>query len=370
MGVGSFLERADRFIAYGNQAEDQRVLLRECVADGGGDALEALRAMAQDMYGGATFNSEIKAPAAFALLTFGDRGLRALREIAERGPTSKNVSLCLGNLAAAAASAMPPLPFTNDNVLKEAVQRALNQAGFAERARAQLREYVLGIVDESDAISAIGAELLGGRWLVSLGIAAELFGALAARRLAVGPATVLAFRALIGSRPDDEPALHAFFEHHSQLLEPSAAEVWSKPDFSGTHEPDFVVRRMDDSYLVVEIETPSKALMTSANQLSAQATHAIAQVTAYRSFLVERFPLARSHFPRFSEPDCLVVIGLESTLSSDQRNALGRDNRSRTRLQVVGFDWIAARAEALFRNVVEPKMTTRSLTARGESLSE
>jgi hypothetical protein len=322
MSVGSFVERANRFIACGPNAEDQGILLRDCVADGGAAALEAVQRMAQHMYGGETFNFQVKAPAAFALLAFGEHGLRALRDIAEREATSKNISLCLSNLASAAANAMPFLTFSNDEVLKQAVQQVLEQRGFSEAARAQLREYVLGIVDESDAISAVGTQLSRAGWGEHPGVAAELFGALAARRLTVSPATVRGFRDLISSRPNDESAFHGFFERHPQLLEPSAAEVWSKPDLSGAREPDFVVRRMDDSYLVVEIETPAKPLMTAANQLSAQATQAIAQATAYRSFLLERFPLARSHFPRFSDPDCLVVIGQEAVLSVDQREAL------------------------------------------------
>ena len=359
--MDSYSDRARRFIERGNQAEDQLVLLRECVADQGDSALRAVLSMAEDMYGGQTFNFLIKAPAAFALLAFGARGLCALREMAERSPTSKNVSLCLANLAAVAAGSLPFMSFTTDEPLIRGVSLAVAQQENRDMARAELRDYVLGIADESDAISAVGTQLSRTGWGEAAGVAAELFGALAARNLVVSPGTLRAYENLMQSAPDNEPAFHDFFERHPQLLEPTVADVWSKPNLSGARQPDFVIRRMDDSYLIIEIESPGKPLMTNANQLSALATQAIAQATGYRAFLIERYPLARDHFPRFTDPDCLVVIGSEATLTAEQRNALQLDNRSRANLRVVGFDWIASRAHTIFRNVVEDKVTLKKI---------
>ncbi len=61
-----------------------------------------------------------------------------------------------------------------------------------------------------------------------------------------------------------------------------AIKVWSQPDFHGAFEPDFVIQRVDGSYLIVEIETPCKTLVTNGNQLSAQVTAAEKQATDYR----------------------------------------------------------------------------------------
>lgn len=356
----TLVERAQKFVQTGG---DQYAVLRDCIADGGAGALVATQMLAEDMYDGITFNYELKAPAAFALVVFGAPGLRALVESAIRTPSSKNVSLCLSILAAIAAGSTPRVEsFAHDDDIKAAVEKTLQSQGLAELARSYLRDYVLGIQDEFDAVSAIGTQLSRAGWSADdSGLVGELFAALAARRLATGPATIRAFEQLIQASPDDEPTFHTFFERHPQLLDPTAAEVWSRPDIVGAREPDFVLRRTDDSYLVVEIETPGKLLMTEANQLSAAATQAIAQATNYRSFLLERFQLAAAHFPRFSEPECLVVIGTEGNLSPDQRAALARDNRSRVGLRVVGYDWITRRAMAISRNVVEPRLTAQSI---------
>ena len=49
----------------------------------------------EDMYGGMTFNFELKAPAAWELACWGEQGLDQLVAATLKAPTSKNVSLCL-----------------------------------------------------------------------------------------------------------------------------------------------------------------------------------------------------------------------------------------------------------------------------------
>jgi hypothetical protein len=356
----TLLERASQFVETGGESE--LALLQDCVRDGGLQALAAVQLIAEHMYGGVTFNFEMKAPAAYCLITFGDDGLDALLELAERSPTSKNVSLCLNILGSIAAGMLPTLldSFLSDTWLRDRVAEAAVRPGIREAGRTRLRTYVLSIKEEADAVSAVGSQL---SFDLSPGaaVAGELFSALAIRRLAIGRPTLEEYEQLISRSPDDEPAFQLFFEHHPQLLDPMAAVVWPHPGLAGVRIPDFIVRRTDDSYVVVEIETPGKAIVTDADQLSAHATQAIAQAADYRSFLVQRFPTAAAHFPHFSEPDCLVVIGLEGQLSDSQRAALARDNRSRTALRVVGFDWITRRAEAVARNVIEAPITVESL---------
>jgi hypothetical protein len=65
---------------------------------------------------------------------------------------------------------------------------------------------------------------------------------------------------LLEQKPEDEPSLHAFFERYPQMLDPMAVQVWSKPDFHGYKEPDFLIRRSDNSYLIIEIENAEKSI--------------------------------------------------------------------------------------------------------------
>jgi hypothetical protein len=114
-----------------------------------------------------------------------------------------------------------------------------------------------------------------------------------------------------------------------------------------------VVQRADGTYLVVEIECPRKPLVTSGGHLSADVTHAEQQVTDYRKYLLQRFPDAEKHFPRFQEPDCLVVIGIERDLSREQKQVLQDANRHRNHLRIVGFDWLLDRSKTIAANVTQ-----------------
>jgi hypothetical protein len=69
----------------------------------------------------------------------------------------------------------------------------------------------------------------------------------------------------------------------------------------------------------------------------------VSQATEYKRF-IERLPNVQVYFPDIDELVCLVVIGLERNLNSEQIQALRNDNRQRHALKIVGFDWLAKRA--------------------------
>lgn len=176
--------------------------------------------------------------------------------------------------------------------------------------------------------------------------AKALFTALAARWTAVSAPTLAAYDYLIGTQPGDEPAFQVFLNLHPHLIDPFAVEVWPEPDLFGFQAPDYIVRRADNTYLVVEIECPSKQLVTQAGQVGADVTHAVAQVTGYERYLMTKHADLRIAFPDWELPDLLVVCGLEGPMSPGQRIAL-RDYNRRSGVRVVGFDWLAARARAV-----------------------
>ncbi len=353
--------RADQFIKSGHPSELNSLLL-DCVNSKSLEGLVAVKRLARDMYGGISLNLQLKAPAAYCLLAWRGEGLKALVDNALEENTSKNFSLAFRLLASLITGSSSPriISFIEEPTLLQAVEDAVGDwADLAVLAQQRLNELVMNIGDDDDAALFAGISLMGLS-ITDSSAAKHLTLALSLRWISVGPSILRAYEQLLSEQASNEPAFQAFFERNPLFLDPMAFHVWTQPDFHGQKEPDFVIQRADNSYVVVEIEVPSKRLMTKGNQLSADATHAITQVLEYRSFLVERFSDASMTFPNFSVPTGLVVIGLERSLNSEQLSALRRENESRHGITVVGFDTLAAKAEAISRNMMYGKLSVHS----------
>ena len=80
------IERARQFIEEGD-ADEFWALLLDCVANRNAEGMLAVKLLAGDMYGGMTFNWELKAPAAYCLLAWREDGLKALVENAVEEPS-------------------------------------------------------------------------------------------------------------------------------------------------------------------------------------------------------------------------------------------------------------------------------------------
>ena len=353
----TLIERAHEFVS--RPAPDKlEHLLHDCVSADTLDGLAAVQLLAEDMYGGITFNFELKRPAAWCLVAWREQGLQALLEMAQRTQTSKNYSLAFQILSTLSARQRLSAFCLNDHLRSLIEAHVTDWDEIFTVARIKLNVLALSIPSDDDAAlyAAIPMQSLS---FTKPPAVRPLFMAMCARWLSVGPGTLSEYQDLLNDHPKDEPAFHSFFEDHSQLLDPMVLEVWSKPDLHGEAEPDFVIRRIDGTYLVVEIETPAKILVTKNAQLSANATQAVAQALNYQEFLIHRSTYAANTFPQFQPPDCLVVIGLQQPLNRRQQRALRLQNRSHAGLQIVGFDWLEERARTLARNVVENPINAR-----------
>ena len=349
----TLIDRAKRYLQP-NPQESQLTLLKDCIKANNAEALRAVQIMYEDMYGGATFNWGEKAPAAYTLIRWGEIGLETLVESVQRISTPKNWSLIIQILASLAAEEQVPqiyIEIRDKELISLILGSVTEWRALYKKAHKLLHDFILSFDNEDDLCLAVGSQIMTASFR-GLSATKELFAAMASRWIAVNKTVLLEYDSLIRNYPGDEPKFQNFFVKHPQLLDPIALEVWPEPNLHGSKYPDFIVRRKDDTYLIIEIECPSKLLITSANQLSADATHAAMQAIDYAAFLVERYPEAQKHFPNFRSPDCLVIIGTESQLSPEQNRILNLENQHRRGVAIVGFDWIAKRAEAVANNTV------------------
>lgn len=321
-------------------------LLKAAILDGGLGARDRVQTVARD-----ADDLFVMFPAYAALMAWGAEGMRLIVENALTHHTVKSKSAALTLLSIASVDGAVSLPVSMAMIpgsLQHVANEKVDARGLRSDASHALRTLILSLPTD-DLMIPLSQSVMH---LMDRQDAVEtLVTALSAKWLRFGPPALDQYRRLIAESPDDEPAFQAFFCRYPQLLDPMAVQIWSQPDLHGALEPDFVVRRADDSYLVVEIECPGKLLMTKGAQLSGEATHAEKQAVEYESFLSERVQEARTHFPRYRRADCLVIIGTEANLDGTQSEALERANQRRQNIRIAGFDWLEARARTLIENV-------------------
>lgn len=326
--------------------QKMRDQLLEAVEDGGNKALDELVLLAM-----ASSEIEEFVAAFIALSGWGERGFRAIVDIAlKRGRVAPKTTafMMLSNIAVVGRVWRGILGHQTGD-LPNLIDRKLAQMPASLLANKALNALIMELPTD-DLFSPLSNAMM----FLSIGdahVADGLMAALSTRWFRFGPAAVDEFERLVADKADDEPSFQAFLCSHPQLLDPMAVQVWSQPNFHGGFEPDFVIKRADNSYLVVEIECPSKMLMTKSGQLSSQAIHAEKQALDYEDFLSQRVLEARNHFPDFNRAECLVVIGLEAKLSEPQRRGLQMANTKRQDVRIVGFDWLLNRAMAVIDNV-------------------
>ncbi len=181
-----------------------------------------------------------------------------------------------------------------------------------------------------------------------------LLAGLSLRVFQTGKGHITPFENLINSSEALEAVFQKYLVEHPFILEPFFSEVWPLVRLGESLVADFVVKRLDGSLIVVEIERPSTPLFTQYPQLASPATYAITQALAYRDWILRNHLYSKERFGGFGEVQALAVVGLEHRLSREQRNQLRIENESRGGIvRIVGFDWLADRAKTVARNSMQ-----------------
>lgn len=115
---------------------------------------------------------------------------------------------------------------------------------------------------------------------------------------------------------------------------------------------DYVLRRRDDRYLVVEIERPSTKLFTNAGEFSAAFTHAYGQILGFQAWVTDNLAYAQSKMPGISDPKGILVIGMRSRLAPDEQRKLRFWNAMHEHYALtLCFDDLSAQAQTLSDNL-------------------
>lgn len=128
--------------------------------------------------------------------------------------------------------------------------------------------------------------------------------------------------ALLEAEGSNEEAIHQFLyrpENHF-FLDTDHVEVRSKVPF-GDYISDFVVRRSDQTYKLIEIEPATKRIFTtSRSEPTAHFNHARQQVLDWQDYVREHVAHVRDvqHLPGIHEPPGMVLMGRSSDIDSEK----------------------------------------------------
>lgn len=162
------------------------------------------------------------------------------------------------------------------------------------------------------------------------------------------------FAILLDSAPTREEELHQFLVQHPILLDPLASEVRSKHELGNDFVTDFVIQRLNDEYILVEIEKSTDRLFTQSGRVHSQLTDALSQIRDFQAWIHDNIAYARTKLPGIRRPEALVVIGRASQLNSNDRVRLDEENFSRRgHVRIVTFDDLLEQARTVYRNLLQ-----------------
>lgn len=159
------------------------------------------------------------------------------------------------------------------------------------------------------------------------------------------------FESLINAHRNEE-TYQEFLKNNPSLIDPLAFDVFNKVRLGIEHTTDFVIRRLDDEYILVEIEKPSSKIFTQQNDFTAVFTHAMGQVLDFQEWVEGNIAYAEKLLPHISSPQGLLIIGMKRDLSPEQVKKLKRFNiNTRGRLSVITFDELLEQGRKYLENL-------------------
>ena len=138
--------------------------------------------------------------------------------------------------------------------------------------------------------------------------------------------TITQFTRLLSEKPDaDESVFHEFLERNPIMLD-AYGDIKSKPRFvyppgespvgKEYVEPDFIVCYPNNSYKLIELESPSKNLGTERGEPRADVTQAAFQIAEWKTYILKHYDRIREEFPGISLDHRTMIVISRATEKS------------------------------------------------------
>jgi len=330
--------------------------LQELVESDDKESVSTLKEFLLEKVGHLYMKHDVPRLASLALLRKGPEGVRTLGEVIHHAPGSIYPAAIFETLWHASrgrtttamvwdmeppASFGEPLPPETVNAAQETLGELILESTVNEDIFAPLMEFL--------HLSWVSYRLMRkadekGRF------PGEIFEVLTEGRIKISKRLLSEFESMM-NECNPEESYQLFLKANPVFLDPLASIVISKQRLGIECVTDFVIRRLDSRYVLVEIEKPHDKIFTTANDFTAPFSHAFGQVLDFQQWVEAHAEYARNLMPGISSPRGLLIIGRSSDLTEDQKQKLERFNANSMRVDVRTFDQVAFEARRLYENI-------------------
>lgn len=164
------------------------------------------------------------------------------------------------------------------------------------------------------------------------------------------------YSALLNNSDLREEEMQTFLEKNFVLLEAGFSKLLTKGDLRGLKMPeaDFLIRKSDGSYVLIEIENPKDELFTKekAPNPSKEFRDTITQMQGYLREVRNNMLFHKQNFPDMSVENLrgLVIIGRSSRLSGQEKTRLQEVQGTTSGFDIITFDELFENTKFLVEN--------------------
>jgi hypothetical protein len=217
-------------------------------------------------------------------------------------------------------------------------------------------------------------------------VTGEVLAERTAERIADARGATAAYQALLDDPDTGETRMQEFIEKNLWLLGLEYAKMVAQQRLlSGTL--DFILERFDGFQDVLELKNPQDPIITvtardaggrtaapppSAYALSPDLAQSLGQVHAYRDRLTRHAEATEDllGLPLSRDPWLMIIIGMADRLPEHSKRVLTELNKSLHRVQVVPYDVLARRADAVLDNVDKYLLAARAQPGPGDDAAD
>lgn len=152
----------------------------------------------------------------------------------------------------------------------------------------------------------------------------------------------------LNSPKRNENRIQEILTNYPILFGTEYTEVLDKHNFGSDYEADYVLKRSNGLYDIVEIEASTLNIYTKQGNPSSQLVHAEQQIMDWLQWIEHNNSYAREKINKLYSPKGYVVIGRSDTLTASNREKLRRRNLVfRDKIEVITYDDLLENAKSL-----------------------